>query len=156
MNVLVIGTTAEGYNEVDTAGSGDWGGAVYQQEISNIGGNPVVEPQTLPSLVGTDLYYLPLLNAPNKANGDPYFVENDYIIINSAVSGSGHPEIVQVVELTRTLVAPYYVKVKRQPLGTYTAVLDNHPDRTVIYKVNVQFDATWTCLLYTSPSPRDP
>ena len=84
LNVLVIGTTAEGYNEVDTAGSGDWGGAVYQQEISNIGGNPVVEPQTLPSLVGTDEYYLPLLNAPNKANGDPYFVENDYIIINSA------------------------------------------------------------------------
>ena len=155
LNVLVIGTTAEGYNEVDTAGSGDWGGAVYQQEISNIGGNPVVEPQTLPSLVGTDLYYLPLLNAPNKANGDPYFVENDYIIINSAVSASGHPEIVQVVELTRTLVAPYYVKVKRQPLGTYTAVLDNHPDRTVIYKVNVQFDATWTEQALDNTGPQD-
>ena len=154
LNVLVIGTTEEGYNEVDTAGSGDWGGVVYQQTISNIGGTPVVEPQTLPTLTG-DLFYLPLLNAPNKANGDPYFVENDYIIINSSVSASGHPEIVQVVELTRTLVAPYYIKVKRQPLGTYTAILDNHPDRTVIYKVNVQFDATWTEQALDNTGPQD-
>jgi len=143
LNVLVKLTTEEGYNEVDTAGSGNWGGAGFQAARGSIGGTPVVEPQDLPALTG-DEYYLPLLNAPNKLNGDPYFVENDYIIINSAESASGHPEIVQVVELTRTSVAPYYIKVRRQPLGTYTAVLTNHPDRTPIYKVNVQFDATWT------------
>ena len=154
LNVLVVGTTDEGYNQVDTAGAGLWGGAAYQQTVTSIGGTPVVEPQSLPSLTG-DEFYLPLKFAPNKQNGDPYFVENDYIIINSAVSGSGHPEIVQVLELTRTSVAPYYLKVKRQPLGTYTAILANHPDTTPIYKVNVQFDATWTEQALDATGPED-
>ena len=115
LNVLVKLTTEEGYNEVDTAGSGNWGGAGFQAPRTALGGTPVVEPQDLPALSG-DEYYLPLLNAPNNLDGTPYFVENDYIIINSAESASGHPEIVQVVELTRTSVAPYYIKVRRQPL----------------------------------------
>ena len=114
----------------------------------------MVEPQIYHALTG-DEFYLPLKFAPIKQNGDPYFVENDYIIINSAVSGSGHPEIVQVLELTRTSVAPYYLKVKRQPLGTYTGVLANHPDTTPIYKVNVQFDATWTEQALDATGPED-
>jgi hypothetical protein len=154
LNVLVLQTTDEGYNQVDTAGAGLWGGAAYQQEVTNIGGAPAVEPQTLGVLTG-DEYWLPLKFAPVKQNGDPYFVENDYIIINSAVSGSGHPEIVQVLELTRTSVAPYYLKVKRQPLGTYTAILNNHIDTTPIFKVNVQFDATWTEQALDSTGPQD-
>ena len=154
LNVLVLQTTDEGYNQVDTAGAGLWGGTAYQQEVTNIGGAPAVEPQTLGVLTG-DEYWLPLKFAPVKQNGDPYFVENDYIIINSAVSGSGHPEIVQVLELTRTSVAPYYLKVKRQPLGTYTAILNNHIDTTPIFKVNVQFDATWTEQALDSTGPQD-
>ena len=152
LNVLVKLTTEEGYNEVDTAGSGNWGGAGFQAARTALGGTPVVEPQDLPALSG-DEYYLPLLNAPNNLDGTPYFVENDYIIINSAETASGHPEIVQVVELTRTSVAPYYIKVRRQPLGTYTAVLTNHPDRTPLFKVNVQFDATWTEQALTTNVP---
>ena len=154
LNVLVKQTTEEGYNQVDTAGSGGWGGAAYQQAVQSIGGSPVVEPQVFPLLTG-DEFYLPIKNKPEKTNGDPYFVENDYIIINSAVSASGHPEIVQIIELTRTSVAPYYLKVKRQPLGTYTAILENHPDTTPIYKVNVQFDATWTEQNLDSTGPQD-
>ena len=154
INVLVVGTTDEGYNQVDTAGAGLWGGAAYQQEVTNIGGSPVVEPQSFPLLTG-DEFYLPIKNQPIKNNGDPYFVENDYIIINSAITASGHPEIVQVLELTRTAVAPYYLKVKRQPLGTYTAILTNHTDTTPIYKVNVQFDATWTELPLDATGPQD-
>lgn len=143
LNVLVLGNTDEGYNEVDTAGSGPWGGAAFQAPVENIGGAPVIEPQDLPALTG-DEYYLPLLNAPLKLDGTPYFVENDFIIIDSAVTGFTHPEIVQVLELTRAEVAPYYIRVKRQPFGTFTTTLSNHSDRTPIYKVNVQFDATWT------------
>ena len=38
---------------------------------------------------------------------------------------------------------PYVLKVERQPFGTFTTMLDNHSDNTPIYKVDVQFDATW-------------
>ena len=145
LNVLVKQTNEEGYNQVDTAGAGQWGGASNQQLI-NTGGT--VEPITLTALTG-DEYYLPLKFAPVKGNGDPYFGTSDYIIIDSAVVGTGssatgHPEIVQVVELTRISEAPYYIKVKRRPFGAFGGVLENHADTTPIYKVNVQFDATWT------------
>ena len=145
LNVLVKQTNEEGYNQVDTAGAGQWGGASNQQLV-NTGG--LVEPITLTALTG-DEYYLPLKFAPVKGNGDPYFGTSDYIIIDSAVVGSGssatgHPEIVQVVELTRISEAPYYIKVKRRPFGAFGGVLTNHGDTTPIYKVNVQFDATWT------------
>ena len=155
LNVIVLGITDPGYNEVDTAGQGNWGGSFFQNAKVGLGGNPVVEPQDLPALTGTDEFYLPLAQQPVLANGDQYFSENDYIIINSAVSGSGHPEIVQVVELTRTAVAPYYLKVKRQPFGTFTAQLDNHPDNTPIFKVNVQFDSTWTEQALDNTGPQD-
>jgi hypothetical protein len=154
VNVLVKSNTDEGYNEVDTAGSGAWGGITFQAPVLNIGGTPVVEPQDLPALTGNE-YYLPLLNAPLKLNGEPYFVENDYIIINSAAAGSTHPEILQIVELTRISVAPYYIKVRRQPIGTFTAIKTNHPDRTPIYKVNIQFDSTWTEQSLDNTGPTD-
>ena len=144
INVKVLNSSDAGYNEVDTAGNGTWGGAGFQAPRANLGGTPVVEPQDLPELSG-DEYYLPLLRAPLDAQGGQYYAENDFIIINSGVGVSTHPEIVQIVELTRTNTAPYYIKVRRQPpsIGTFTAVLSTHPDRTPIYKVNIQFDATW-------------
>lgn len=39
--------------------------------------------------------------------------------------------------------APYYLKVRRQPLGTFTTIKTNHPDTTNIWKANISFDATW-------------
>ena len=156
LNVLVVGTTDEGYNQVDTAGSGTWGGAAYQQAV-NIGG--IIEPTDLAAISG-DEFYLPLKNQPVKANGDPYFGTNDYIIINSAVVGSGssatsHPEILQITELTRINAAPYYIKVKRRPFGAFGGVLENHADTTPVYKVNVQFDATWTEQALDGTGPND-
>ena len=142
LNVLVLDPTADGYNAVDTAGSGQWGGSAYQQQVTNIGGTPEVEPQELAALSG-DEFYLPIKNKPTLANGDPYLSTNDYIIVNSAVTGSGHPEFLQILEVMRANVGPYYLRVKRQPFGAFGAVLTNHPDTTPIYKVNVQFDATW-------------
>ena len=96
-----------------------------------------------------DEFYLPLKFQPVIANGDPYFGTSDYIIVDSAVVGTGssatgHPELLQIVELTRINEAPYYIKVKRRPFGAFGGVLSNHVDTTPIYKVNVQFDATWT------------
>ena len=145
LNVLVLQSNEEGYNQVDTAGAGQWGGTAYQNSV-NTGGT--VEPIILSALTG-DEYYLPLKFAPVKANGTPYFGTSDYIIVDSAVVGTGssatgHPEILQIVELTRINEAPYYIKVKRRPFGAFGGVLSNHVDTTPIYKVNVQFDATWT------------
>ena len=142
LNVLVLEPTDDGYNAVDTAGSGQWGGSAYQQEVTNIGGTPEVEPQELDTLTG-DEYYLPIKNKPTLANGDAYLSTNDFIIVNSAVSGSGHPEFLQILEVMRANVGPYYLRVKRRPFGQFGAVLTNHPDTTPIYKVNVQFDSTW-------------
>ena len=138
LNVLVLQSTDDGYNAVDTAGSGTWGGAADQESETF---DSDAEPQDIPALTG-DEYYLPIKNSPNKSNGDPYLVTGDYIIIDSAVSASGHPEIVQILEIVRS-VAPYYLRVKRRPFGAFGGVLSNHPDTTPIYKVNVQFDATW-------------
>ena len=47
------------------------------------------------------------------------------------------------------------MKVKRQPFGTFTAQLDNHPDNTPIFKVNVQFDSTWTEQALDNTGPQD-
>ena len=142
LNVLVKSSNEEGYNQVDTAGAGNWGGVAFQNSV-NTGGS--VEPIVLPTINTADEYYLPLKLQPVKANGDPYFGTSDYIIIDSAVVGIGssatsHPEILQITELTRINEAPYYIKVKRRPFGAFGGVLSNHID---------------TCLLYTSPSPRD-
>ena len=131
--MIVKQSNEEGYNQVDTAGAGQWGGASYQDSV-NTGGT--VEPITLSALTG-DEYYLPLKFQPVTANGDPYFGTSDYIIVDSAVVGTGssatsHPEILQITELTRINEAPYYIKVKRQPFGAFGGVLDNHQDTTPI------------------------
>ena len=139
LNVLVLDPLTDGYNAVDTAGSGTWGGASDQDAETF---DSSAEPVAIPALSG-DEYYLPIKYSPNKSNGDPYLTTGDYIIINSAIVGStNHPEIVQIVEVVRS-VAPYYLKVKRRPFGAFGGVLSNHADTTAIYKVNVQFDATW-------------
>ena len=75
------------YNEIDTTGSGNWGGTSYQQAITNIGGNPAIEPQDLPTLTGNQ-YYLPLLRESLDANGNPYFQENDILLIDSPDSAT--------------------------------------------------------------------
>ena len=70
------------YCELDTAGSGNWGGIPYQNEINAIGGNPQIPPQDLPALTG-DQYYLPLNKPPVDVDGNPHFRENDYLLIDS-------------------------------------------------------------------------
>ena len=70
------------YNQIDTTGSGNWGGNFYQQAITNIGGNPQVEPQNLPALSGNQ-YYLPLVREALDDLGNPYFTENDILLIDS-------------------------------------------------------------------------
>jgi hypothetical protein len=81
----LLGITDPGYNEVDTAGQGLWGGSYYQQSRVGLGGNPVVEPQDLP-LLTADEYYLPLKLQPVKANGDPYFGTSDEPVPTTALS----------------------------------------------------------------------
>ena len=87
------------YNEIDTTGSGNWGGVAYQQEITNIGGNPAIEPQTLPALTGNQ-YYLPLLRESLDAQGNPYFQENDILLIDSP--DSSIPSVVEAAFGTYT------------------------------------------------------
>ena len=70
------------YCELDTAGSGNWGGIPYQNALNAIGGNPQIPPQDLPALTG-DQYYLPISNPPVDADGNPHFRENDYLLIDS-------------------------------------------------------------------------
>ena len=143
------------YNQIDTAGSGLWGGYNFQ-------GTPAGETiSQFPDLTGTNEYYLPLKYAPitNDINGNPtvqYFVVGDYIIIDTGISGNSiFPEVAQITELTRTTVAPYFLKVKRQPFGTFTGFHSDHPDTTPIYKVNVQFDSTWTENDLDNTGPQD-
>lgn len=133
-----------GFNRIDTAGAGVWGGnsggSNFQAAIPGGG----AEGATLPALTGLE-YYVPMKYKPT-----PYFKAGDYIIIDTAISGSGasatHPEIVRITEdgLQGAETAPYYIKVRRQPLGTFTTIKTNHPDTTNVWKVNVAFDATWT------------
>ena len=145
LNVLRLATSEDGYNQVDTAGAGNWGGASYQGDQS-IG---------LPVLSGNE-FYLPLKNKPEDGDGDPYFTENDYIIVDSpVVTTTGYPEFLRVVELTSINTAPYYIKVERKPFGTFTGQIDTHPDTTPIYKVNVQFDSTWTEQALDADGPED-
>ena len=128
LNVARLASTDSGYNQLDTAGSGQWGGAAFQTDLG----------QGLPTLSG-DEFYLPLKNKP-----EDYFVENDYIILDSPRVGStGYPEFLRIIELTQINSAPYYIKVQRKPFGTFTGQITSHPDTTPIYKVNVQFDSTW-------------
>ena len=132
-----------GFNRIDTAGAGVWGGnsGVSNFQAAVPGAGP--EGATLPALTGLE-YYIPLKYKPT-----PYFQAGDYILIDSVISGSGasatHPELVRITEdgLAGAEAAPYYLKVRRQPLGTFTTIKTNHPDTTNIWKANISFDATW-------------
>ena len=136
-------TTADAeYNAVDTSGSGDWGGTVFQNEITTIGGTPIIEPQILSALSGNQ-YYLPIKNKPVDAAGDQYFAENDILLIDTDSSGNKHPEFVRVVSLPRINTAPFFLIVERLPFGTFTAIRSDHNDTAPIYKCNVQFNSTW-------------
>ena len=121
-------------NQVDTAGSGPWGGTSFQTAITNITGP---EPNNLPALTGNQ-YYLPLISAPT-------YNEGDFILIDTVVLSSRHPEIVRIPTggLVRTGNAPYYIIIERQPLGTFTPIRIDHTDLTYVRKVNVALDATW-------------
>ena len=145
----IPGITNYYVNQLDTAGSGDWGGIAYQVAITNILG---ATPNNLPALTGKQ-YYLPLETTPT-------YNEGDYLLIDTAViSGlTQHPEIVRIPTggLVRTGSYPYYIIVERQPLGTFAPIKSNHPDnptyRTKIRKLNVAFDATWTTNNLTASS----
>ena len=134
--------TDENYNAIDTAGTGDWGGSVFQNPITQIAGT--VEPLTLTGLSG-DQYYLPLKNRPYDSNGVQYISEQDILLIDTDDSGgTKHPEFVKVISLPRINVAPYWIVVERLPFGTFTATRSDHSDTTAIYKCTVQYNATWT------------
>ena len=134
---VVNGTPANStlyVNQIDTAGAGPWGGAAFQTAITSISGP---EPNNLPALTGNN-YYLPLDVAPTYAEGD-------FLLIDTVVTGSRHPEIVKIPTggLVRTGNAPYYIVVERQPLGTFTPIRSDHPDLTYVRKLNIALDATW-------------
>ncbi len=128
-----------GFNKIDTGGSGNWGGnsgpSSFQAAIPGAG----PEGAILPALTGNE-YYLPVKYKPT-----PYFQAGDYILIDTGITGSTHPELVRITEdgLAGAEEAPYYLKVRRQPLGTFTPIKINHPDATNIWKCNIAFDATW-------------
>ena len=143
ISVARVATTDVRYNAVDTSGSGDWGGSVYQNQITTIGGTPLIEPQVLPVLTGNQ-YYLPIKNKPVDLSGAQYFEENDILLIDTDSSGgTKHPEFVRVVSLPRINVAPFFLVVERLPFGTFTAIRSDHNDTAAIYKCNVQFNSTW-------------
>ena len=58
-----VNTNSTQYCTIDTAGTGNWGGIQYQDAITNIGGNPQIEPQELGQLTGNQIY-LPLGTSP--------------------------------------------------------------------------------------------
>ena len=86
LRVTSNNTLIDTYNQVDTSGSGAWGGSTFQNEIPNVGGSPVIEPQTLVALTGNQ-YYLPIKNKPQDAAGNQYFNENDILLIDTDDSG---------------------------------------------------------------------
>ena len=164
INVLVVPTVNKfiptpaeltaGYNRVDTGGQGSWGGNSGSSNFQAVvpGGGP--EGADLPALTG-DEYYLPLKYKPT-----PYFEAGDFIIVDTAVNSvtGQHPEIVRITEdgLAGASSAPYYIKVKRQPLGTFTAIRSDHTDESDVWKLNVAFDATWTTAFVDGSGVQDP
>ena len=135
LNVAVLTSLEDNYNQLDTSGDGDWGADSFKIVTG------------LPTLTAADEYYLPIKNSPNRPDGNPYFIAGDTIILDSPEQGTWysethHPEFLEIIEVVST-TSPYYLKVKRQPFGSFTNQLTNHPDDTSIYKVNVQLDSTW-------------
>ena len=95
VDIITVARYVDGdsqYNQIDTTGSGNWGGNFYQQAITNIGGNPQVEPQNLPALSGNQ-YYLPLVREALDDLGNPYFTENDILLIDSPEAPYGYQPI---------------------------------------------------------------
>ena len=131
--------TKSDYNRIDTAGAGNWGDATWSNAIASA---------SLPDLP-TGQFYLPLKYSPyhnvttlNPA-GEPYFAENDILLIDTAETGTTHAEFVKIVALPRINTAPYYVTVERLPFGTYTTTSTQHADTTDVFKCVVQYDSTW-------------
>jgi len=158
-------TTAElaaGFNRIDTAGAATWGDATFQESKTGAG----AEGSDLPAITG-DEFYLPMKYAPT-----PYFQAGDYILIDTVPTGSGaterYPELVRITEdgLAGAGAAPYYIKVKRHPLGSFTKYklqqlspaqdyLSTHLDATNLWKANISFDATWTTQVVDATGPVD-
>jgi hypothetical protein len=132
VDFITITTTT---NVLDTAGTSTWGGTFFQQAIPTFTGD---DTTALIALTGKQ-YYLPIVNPPTDIS------EGDDLLIDTAISGSRHPEIVRVAVggLRRVNSTPYYLIVERQPYGTFLPTRTDHPDTTTIRKVNASFDSTW-------------
>jgi hypothetical protein len=132
VDFVIITTTT---NVLDTAGAGTWGGTFFQQAIPTYTAD---DGTALAALTGNQ-YYLPIVNAPVGIS------EGNDLLIDTAVSGSSHPEIVRVSigGLRRVNASPYYLIVERQPYGTFLPTRTDHPDATTIRKVITSFDSTW-------------
>ena len=108
-----------------------------------------------------------------KYKPTPYFKAGDYLLIDTAPTGSGaterYPELVRITEdgLQGAENAPYYLKVKRHPLGSFTKYklqqlnpaknyLDNHIQMQLTFgRRNIAFDATWTTTVVDATGPQD-
>ena len=161
-NSPTVAEIAAGFNRIDTAGAGVWGDTNFQESKTGAG----AEGADLPAITG-DEFYIPMKYAPT-----PYFQAGDYLLIDSAANGSGaaerYPELVRITEdgLQGATAAPYYLKVKRHPLGSFTKYklqqlspardyLNTHLDATNVWKCNIAFDATWTTQLVDATGPVD-
>ena len=161
-NSPTVAEIASGFNRIDTAGAGVWGDTNFQESKTGAG----AEGADLPAITG-DEFYIPMKYAPT-----PYFQAGDYLLIDSAANGSGaterYPELVRITEdgLQGATAAPYYLKVKRHPLGSFTKYklqqlnpardyLNTHLDATNVWKCNIAFDATWTTLPVDANGPLD-
>jgi len=152
INVERLQLGDEGFQQIDTAGGvgSVWGGADYQTD----------QGKGLPVLTG-DEYYLPLKYSVFDNDDEILYSVGDYLLVDTTVSGARHPEFLQILELTQVGAAGappsngIYIKVKRQPFGTFTAIRTDHPDTTSVYKVNVQFDSTWTEQALDNTGPTD-
>jgi hypothetical protein len=129
-------TSTGEYNQIDTAGTGDWGGTGFQ--ATPAGQNAA----TFPTLTGNK-YYLPIKKTPYDAQGNQYYNENDILLIDTVEAGGEHAEFVKVTRLPQINSTPYYIEVERLPFGTINTVSTQHPDTTAIFKCNVQYDSTW-------------
>ena len=130
-------TTPTGeYNQIDTSGSGTWGGSAFQQTPAG------QSAATFPVLSG-DKYYLPIKKSPYDASGAQYYNENDILLIDTEEQSGRHAEFVKITRLPQINSTPYYIEVQRQPFGTLSAITSTHPDTTAIFKCTIQFGATW-------------
>ena len=138
INVLVpAGTPNTGErNEIDTAGTGDWGGTAFQATPAGQNAG------TFPTLTGNK-YYLPIKKTPYDASGAQYYNENDILLIDTIEQSGRHAEFVKITRLPQINSTPYYLEVERLPFGTLSTTRTDHPDETNIYKCTVQYDATW-------------